>query len=29
MVKAVAIVVGLGGALVTRFGTHQGWKTAP
>lgn len=29
MVKAVAIVVGLGGTLVTRFGTHQGWKTAP
>ena len=29
MVKAIAIVVGLGGALVTRFGTHQGWKTAP
>jgi len=29
MVKAVAIVVGMGGVLVTRFGTHQGWKTAP
>ena len=29
MVKAVAIVVGLGAVLVTRFGTHQGWKCVP
>ena len=29
MVKAVAIVVGLGAVLVTRFGTHQGWKCTP
>jgi hypothetical protein len=29
MVKAVAIVIGLGAALVTRFGTHQGWKCTP
>jgi hypothetical protein len=27
MAKAVAIVVGLGAALITRFGTYQGWKT--
>ena len=27
MVKAVAIVIGLGAALITRFGTYQGWKT--
>ncbi|MCE5283095.1 MAG: polymer-forming cytoskeletal protein [Deltaproteobacteria bacterium] len=26
MIKAVAIVIGLGAALVTRFGTYQGWK---
>ncbi len=29
MVKAVALVVGLGAALITRFGTYQGWKTIP
>jgi len=29
MVTAVAIVVGLGAALITRFGTYQGWKTIP
>jgi len=29
MVKAVAIVIGLGAALITRFGTYQGWKTVP
>jgi hypothetical protein len=26
MLKAIAIVIGLGAALITRFGTHQGWK---
>ena len=26
MVKAIAIVIGLGATLVTRFGTYQGWK---
>jgi len=29
MVKAVAIVMGLGAVLITRFGTYQGWKTVP
>jgi hypothetical protein len=29
MVKAIAIVIGLGAVLITRFGTHQGWKGAP
>jgi hypothetical protein len=29
MIKAVAIVVGLGATLVTRFGTYQGWKCPP
>lgn len=29
MVKALAIVIGLGATLITRFGTHQGWKGAP
>ncbi|MHB9096848.1 MAG: bactofilin family protein [Syntrophales bacterium] len=29
MVKALAIVVGLGATLITRFGTHQGWKCTP
>jgi hypothetical protein len=29
MAKAVAIVIGLGATLVTRFGTHQGWKSTP
>jgi hypothetical protein len=29
MVKAIAIVIGLGAVLVTRFGTHQGWKCTP
>jgi hypothetical protein len=29
MVKAVAIVIGLGATLVTRFGTHQGGKSSP
>ncbi len=28
MLKAIAIVVGLGAALITRFGTHQGWKNS-
>jgi hypothetical protein len=27
MVKAIALVIGLGAALITRFGTYQGWKT--
>ena len=29
MVKAIAIVIGLGATLVTRFGTYQGWKCTP
>lgn len=29
MIKALAIVVGLGATLVTRFGTYQGWKCPP
>jgi hypothetical protein len=29
MLKAIAIVIGLGAALITRFGTHQGWKNLP
>jgi len=29
MVKALAIVLGLGAVLITRFGTHQGWKYTP
>jgi hypothetical protein len=29
MVKAVAIVLGLGAVLITRFGTHQSWKCTP
>lgn len=29
MVKAIAIVIGLGAVLITRFGTHQGWKSVP
>ena len=29
MVKALAIVLGLGAVLITRFGTHQGWKCTP
>ncbi len=29
MIKAVAIVVGLGATLITRFGTHQGWRCTP
>ena len=29
MVKAVAVVLGLGAVLITRFGTHQGWKHTP
>ncbi len=29
MVKAIAIVIGLGAALVSRFGTYEGWKCAP
>ncbi len=29
MAKAVAIVIGLGAALVTRFGTYQGGKSSP
>ena len=28
MVKALAIVIGLGAVLTTRFGTHRGWKCA-
>ena len=28
MVKAVAIVLGLGAVLITRFGTYRGWKGA-
>ena len=28
MTKAVAIVIGLGATLVTRFGTHQSWKSS-
>lgn len=28
MIKAIAIVIGLGATLVTRFGTHQSWKSA-
>lgn len=27
MVTAVAIVIGLGGTLITRFGTYRGWRT--
>ncbi|MBU2262174.1 MAG: hypothetical protein KKF02_09640 [Proteobacteria bacterium] len=29
MIKALAIVIGLGATLVTRFGTYQGWKCPP
>jgi hypothetical protein len=29
MVKAIAIVIGLGATLITRFGTHQGWRCVP
>jgi hypothetical protein len=29
MVKAVAIVLGLGAVLITRFGTHRGWECTP
>ncbi|MDA8124106.1 MAG: polymer-forming cytoskeletal protein [Deltaproteobacteria bacterium] len=29
MVKALALVIGLGAALITRFGTHAGWKQVP
>ncbi|MDD4997437.1 MAG: hypothetical protein PHI99_04765 [Syntrophales bacterium] len=29
MVKALAIVIGLGAVLVSRFGTYQGWKCPP
>jgi hypothetical protein len=29
MVTAIAIVIGLGAVLITRFGTYQGWKTVP
>jgi hypothetical protein len=29
MVKAIAIVLGLGATLVSRFGTHRGWACAP
>jgi hypothetical protein len=29
MIKAISIVIGLGAALITRFGTHQGWKGLP
>lgn len=26
MIKAIAIMIGMGATLITRFGTHQGWK---
>jgi hypothetical protein len=29
MVKSVAIVIGLGATLVTRFGTYRGWECVP
>ena len=29
MVKAIAIVIGLGATLVSRFGTHRGWAYTP
>jgi len=29
MVKALAIVIGLGAVLVSRFGTHRGWACVP
>jgi hypothetical protein len=29
MIKAIAIVIGLGATLVTRFGTHRGWADIP
>ena len=29
MVKAIAIVIGLGATLVSRFGTHRGWACNP
>lgn len=29
MVKAIAIVIGLGAVLVSRFGTHRGWASTP
>jgi hypothetical protein len=29
MVKAIAIVLGLGATLVSRFGTHRGWACTP
>jgi hypothetical protein len=29
MIKSIAIVIGLGAVLITRFGTHQGWKCIP
>ena len=29
MVKAIAIVIGLGATLVSRFGTHRGWACIP
>lgn len=29
MVKAIAIVIGLGATLVSRFGTHRGWACTP
>jgi hypothetical protein len=29
MIKASAIVLGLGAVLITRFGTHRGWKCTP
>ena len=29
MIKAIAIVIGLGATLVTRFGTHRGWAIIP
>jgi hypothetical protein len=29
MIKAIAIVIGLGATLVSRFGTHRGWAVIP
>jgi len=29
MVKALALVIGLGATLVSRFGTHRGWACIP
>jgi uncharacterized membrane protein len=29
MVKTLALVIGLGATLVSRFGTHRGWACIP